>query len=250
MVASKSLERSRRDGFEGLSDRDLLTLVVGNPSTAGSVFRKADTLLAEFVSLANMSRASVPSLSRLGNLRPEQAARLAAAFEIGLRALGPPPGPRNRIMSSRDITQVMGPRLERLAFEQVWVIALDHHNRFLGKRLAAQGGLHGCALRARDVLRIALDLNASSFVLVHNHPSGDVHPSAEDLTVTRTLADSACVLGIPLVDHVIVGSTGYTSFADLGLMKPQAIVPATFPRLPCSGATSSNLIQTSEDELR
>jgi len=83
----------------------------------------------------------------------------------------------------------------------------------------AQGGLHGCSVTARDILRGALVQAASALVLVHNHPSGDPRPSPEDVAMTRTVVEAAEVVGTPLVDHVIVSASGnYASMLDLGLL--------------------------------
>jgi DNA repair protein RadC len=103
----------------------------------------------------------------------------------------------------------------------MWVVCLDGRNRVRASRRVAQGGLHGCAVLPRDILRVAVREAASAIVLVHNHPSDDPTPSSEDLVMTRRVCDAAAVVGVPLVDHVIVAPSGrYTSMLDLGVLPP------------------------------
>jgi DNA repair protein RadC len=83
----------------------------------------------------------------------------------------------------------------------------------------AQGGLHGCSVHPRDILRAALADAASAILLVHNHPSADPTPSMEDLAMTRMIAEAAAIVGTPLLDHVIIGASGqYASLLDLGVL--------------------------------
>jgi DNA repair protein RadC len=115
----------------------------------------------------------------------------------------------------------MAPEIGALAHEEMWVVCLDGRNRVRASRRVAQGGLHGCAVLPRDVLRVAVHEAASAIVLVHNHPSDDPTPSAEDLVMTRRAAEAAAIVGVPLVDHVIVAPSGrYTSMLDLGVLEP------------------------------
>jgi DNA repair protein RadC len=103
--------------------------------------------------------------------------------------------------------------------EELWVLALDGRNGMRGARRVAQGALHGLVIPARDILRVALQDAATAMILVHNHPSGDPMPSSQDVEMTRRLWSGGQAVGVPLVDHVIVSSTGrYTSMLDLGLL--------------------------------
>jgi DNA repair protein RadC len=113
---------------------------------------------------------------------------------------------------------VLGPRLRLLDHEQLWLLALDATSCVIGLRRLAEGGRHGCAVLACDVLRAALTMGAASFVLAHNHPGGDPSPSRHDLTLTRRVADAAALIGLPLVDHVIVTRGSHVSLLDLGLI--------------------------------
>jgi DNA repair protein RadC len=126
--------------------------------------------------------------------------------------------PRINLASSADVARWGRIRLSQLDHEQVWVLALDGRNGLRAAKRIAQGGLHGCSLDPRDVLRAVVREAASAFVLLHNHPSGDPAPSEEDIDLTNTVARAASVLGTPLVDHVIIAGANHASLFDLGLV--------------------------------
>jgi DNA repair protein RadC len=121
--------------------------------------------------------------------------------------------------SSTEVARWARLRLSELDHEQVWVLALDGRNNLRAARRIAEGGLHGCSVETRDVLRAVVRDAASAFVLVHNHPSGDPSPSHEDVELTTTLVRAAQVIGTPLLDHVIVAGRTHASLYDLGIVR-------------------------------
>ncbi len=211
-------ERLSRHGPNALADADLLTLLLGSRQglerTAATVARA----LTRSGGLAEMARLAPPGLRALG-LDTVSAARLSAAVELGRRA-------SQRLLADDD--EVIGsfesvaawarPRLAPLDHEEVWLLMVDGRNRLVAARRVAQGGLHGCALTPRDVLRPAVRESASAIVLVHNHPSGDPSPSSEDVAMTRAVLQAGEVVAIPLLDHVIVARGGAASLLELGVL--------------------------------
>jgi DNA repair protein RadC len=103
----------------------------------------------------------------------------------------------------------------------MWLLSLDGRNVLANSRRIGQGGLHGLAITAKDILRPALRDGASGIVLVHNHPSGDPSPSTEDVQMTRAVVTACGAVGLPLLDHVVVAREGATSLLALG------VVPST-----------------------
>ena len=99
-----------------------------------------------------------------------------------------------------------------------WLILLDRGNRLLELRKVSEGGLHGTVADPKVIFKMALDHRASSVVLCHNHPSGQLRPSEEDIRLTRKLTDGGRLLDIAIHDHLIVASSGYYSFADNGML--------------------------------
>lgn len=227
MKKIKKAARVLRDGWDGVSDSELIALVLDPLERQPKAPELAAGLLAEFDGLRNVFLASPARLMEGGGLDRTDAIRLFGAFELGLRLAEQVSEPRPIVRSSADVVALMGPRLHALEHEQIWIVGLDGRSRVTAKRRIAEGGQHGCALLARDVLRAALSLGASSFLLVHNHPGGDCTPSRDDIGFTRRVAEAASCIGLPLVDHVIVASGSSSSLLDLGLLTVErAIVGA------------------------
>lgn len=138
-----------------------------------------------------------------------KARALSAAFELGRRLEMERAGTRSRFASAEEIAAWATPRLASLAHEELWMLALDGRGHLRGARCVARGGLHGASLRAADPIRAALRADASAFVLVHNHPSGDPTPSKEDVALTAAVAAASAVVGVLLLDHVVVARSGF-----------------------------------------
>ena len=121
--------------------------------------------------------------------------------------------------SSENIHKMLRERILSEDVERMYVVCLDGRSRVKMLHEVSRGGLHGCSMSARDILRIPVMCAASAFVLVHNHPSGDPTPSPEDIGLTRKVIEASGVMGIPLVDHVIIGGMeSYASMFERGLM--------------------------------
>lgn len=119
--------------------------------------------------------------------------------------------------SAADVDRWARGRIVALSHEELWALLLDAKNRIVGERLLARGGVHACAVTARDVLRPIVRESASAFVLVHNHPGGDPCPDREDLSFTRHVQAGAAAVGVTLVDHVVVAREGHVSMLEAGL---------------------------------
>lgn len=211
-------ELAFREGLDRLGDAELVALVLGTGGTGRGVGVVASETLELLGGLAGLSRAGVGRVSAVPGLGPVKALRLLAGIELGRRTSERASVPRARVSSSAEVAALFGARLGQLDHEELWIVALDGRNGARGMRRVAQGGLHGCAVSARDVLRLALLEAASALVLVHNHPSGDPTPSPEDVAMTRVLAEAAEIVGVAVVDHVVVARGAYASMLDLGLL--------------------------------
>jgi DNA repair protein RadC len=209
------IEKTRNCGIEQLDDEDVLAVVMSTGRDDARCRQIAAILLEEFGGLAGVWKVSHEGFPSIGELR---ASRLSAAFEIGIRCLERR-SRRETVRCSGDIVALLGARLARSMHEQVWLIALDGRNGVIARRRVAEGGLHGCAVLAADVLRAAIAVGASSFVLVHNHPSGDATPSRQDMQLTERLSEAAACVGVPLVDHVIIAGDEHRSLLNLGLLE-------------------------------
>jgi hypothetical protein len=134
---------------------------------------------------------------------------LAASFELGRRAAIARARVPEKVTSPSDVAEWATPRITSLSHEELWLIAIDARGHVRATRCLARGGLHGAAVRAADPLRVALRVDASAFVLVHNHPSGDPTPSKEDIALTIDVAAAGQIVHVPLVDHIVVARSGH-----------------------------------------
>jgi len=212
-------ERALDEGIAVLGDAELMAVVLGTGFTGRPVAEVATGLLEAHGGLEGLARLGAQALAGHPGLGKAKGLRVAAALELGRRVGQRAARPRDALHSSDTVAAWFAARIGALDHEEMWVISLDGRNGARGIRRVAQGGLHGCSVAARDLLRAALVDAASAMILVHNHPSGDPTPSPEDLAMTRTVADAASVVGVPLVDHVIVVASGrYSSMLDLGVL--------------------------------
>ena len=201
-------------GVQSLADSDLLALLLGTGSAGESVLLSAAHLLEASGGLSGILRLGPHGLARRG-VGPAKAARVAAALELGRRALLSQLAEERPVLDCFEgVVRWAQPRLATLEHEEVWLLSLDGKYGLKSARRIAQGGLHGCALLTRDVLSPALRDGASAIVLVHNHPSGDPTPSQEDIAMTRAVRVGAELVGIPLLDHVVVARGGARSLGE------------------------------------
>jgi DNA repair protein RadC len=212
-------ERGVTDGWDSLSDSEIVAVLLGTGEKGRPVLRVAAELLEQSAGLEGLSRLGAHAIAQIQGVGLAKAARIAAGFELGRRLLVRTSSmPRINLGSSHEVARWGRVRLSHLDHEQVWVLALDGRNGLRAAKRIAEGGLHGCSLDPRDVLRAVVREAASGFVLLHNHPSGDPKPSQEDIDLTSTVARAASVLGTPLVDHVIIAGGVHASLFDLGLV--------------------------------
>ncbi len=208
-------ERVVAGGIDQMGDADLVALVLGTGCPGLPVGVLAATLLEEQGGIGGLARAGIGELGQRAGMGPAKGARLAAAVELGRRAiLAGSTDALTRLPDRRAVEMWARPRLATLDHEELWVLALDGHHGLRAARRVASGGIHGLHVAARDPIRVALREAASAFILVHNHPSGDPAPSDEDVAFTRAVADAAAVVGTPLLDHAIVARrrVGYVPF--------------------------------------
>ncbi|MBI4700379.1 MAG: DNA repair protein RadC [Deltaproteobacteria bacterium] len=208
------------DGLGAIDDAELVAALVGSAGRGRSAaLRLAEHLLDRAGGLEGIGRIGPAALCELGGVSPARALRLAACAEMGRRLRERAAQPLPSLAMPAQVAAFLGARIGALDHEQMWVLSLDGRSRLRGMRCVARGGQHGCAVGAREILRAALADAASGFVLGHNHPSGEVTPSPEDVAMTRKVARAAEVVGCPLLDHIIVTAAGqYASLLELGLL--------------------------------
>ena len=196
------------------SDEEVLAALLG-PVSPESLDR-ARQLLNHVGGYPNLTRSSVRDLMVAEGVGPATATRIQAAIEAGRRALTTPLDRGTAITSAAQVHRVFAPRFADAEQEEFLVVLLDRKQRMLKVVEVSRGTLDSSIVHPREVFREAIREAAASVIAVHNHPSGDTEPSAEDHYLTRRLAAAAELLGLTLLDHVIVCRGGYHSFEEHG----------------------------------
>lgn len=213
-------ERMRALGPAALSARELLALLVGSGGDGRSAVDVAGALLqGADGSLRRLSAMPLTLLERTEGVGPALAARVAAALELGRRLAREGPEERNRISGPRDVYDRCAPQMRDLVQEEFRILLLNTQHAVVRELVVTRGTLDASVVHPREVFRPAVTESAAALILVHNHPSGDPAPSPEDRRVTRQLADAGAILGIPVLDHVVIGDARYISFVEAGILE-------------------------------
>lgn len=218
-AAERPRERLRALGASALASRELLAILVGSGGEGRSAFDIAGALLEQGAgSLRRLANVAQGTLEAVPGVGPAVAARVAAALELGRRLAREGPLERARIGGPSDVYDLCAPGMRDLLQEEFRVLLLNTQHAVLRELLVTRGTLDTSVAHPREVFRAAVCEGASAVLLVHNHPSGDPAPSPEDREITRQLAAAGELLGIPVVDHVVVGDARYVSFVETGLL--------------------------------
>ncbi len=208
-ASERPRERLARLGPGGLSDQELLALVIRYGSRGASALDVGTELLGAWGSLNRLSAAGMDDLDTVLSLGSAKAAGLVAAFELGRRAVfGPVPV---TIGGPGDLAALVQPLLAGRPQEEVVLVVTNTANRVLRTMPVTRGGTDRCLLVVRDLISAVLRCGGSGFAVAHNHPSGDPTPSAEDRAVTQWLLEAAGTVGLRFLDHLVVAGSEYRS---------------------------------------
>lgn len=216
-ASDRPRERLRAHGPGALSLRELLALLVGSGSSAASALEVADAVgRASRGSLPRLMSMDPGMLEAIEGVGPATAARILAALELGRRVHVASVLDDPVVRGPADIFARVGGRLAAAGQEEFHVLLLDTRHRVRREIMVTRGTLDASLIHPREVFRQAILERAAAVVLVHNHPSGDPTPSVEDRAVTRQLAQAGKAVGIPVLDHVIVGHGAWVSMSQEG----------------------------------
>jgi DNA repair protein RadC len=206
-------------GPAALTTAELLAIVLGTGGGGQDVLELAARLLEICEgSLRRLAQRPSAELLRSRGIGPTKAARLIAAFELGVRIAREERPPVPRIREPEDVMRLFGTRLRDLQVEEFHLLALDSQSQVLREVLITRGLLNSSLVHPREVFRAAIAEAAAGIIVVHNHPSGDPTPSAEDRAATKQLVSAGRLLDVPLYDHVIIAGDRFVSFATAGLL--------------------------------
>jgi DNA repair protein RadC len=207
-------ERLLADGARVLSDEELLGLVLDGGIGTGAGRALASAMLARAGDVAALDRFHRTTAGGLPGFWPRRAAMLRAALELGRRAAAAPLVLGVPVRDAAAVHAHFHGRLPQLDREVFHVLLLDGKNRVRAEVRVSEGSLTAALVHPREVFAPAIRDGAAALILVHNHPSGDPTPSAEDAAITERLRRAGDLLGIRVLDHVVIGRAGYTSMAE------------------------------------
>lgn len=208
-------EKMAANGAAVLTDAELIAILLRTGTAEKSAIDIASEMTADgglYKRLAGITRLN--ELTNIKGLGQAKAATVLAALEIGRRIASAKPLEKIHLSCPQDVADFLMPRLRYAAKEQFVVILLNNKNKVIGTEVVSEGSLSSSIVHPREVYAPAILHHAAAIMVAHNHPSGDPKPSTEDTEVTRVLARSGKVLGIPMIDHVIIGDGNYYSFLE------------------------------------
>jgi len=169
--------------------------------------------------LANLATKSHSALLKTTGIGKDKAATLIAAFEISRRILSQTKWLHEiKVTSPSDIAKIYIPKLRDELKEKFIVLCLNSSNRIIKEEIISIGNLNSSIVHQREVFKVAIENSAASIILLHNHPSGNVEPSNEDIIITRQLVEAGKIMAIPVFDHIIIAGDNYTSFVERRLI--------------------------------
>ena len=210
-------ERLRELGPGALSNGELIAILLRTGTAGESVLSLSNHLLSRLGGLAGMGRVTYGELCSVKGVSDAKACQLLAAFELGRRLVSLSPEDRAVIRSPQDVANLLAAEMGFLDQEHLRVLLLSTKNEVLSVQEVYKGNVNSSFIRVAEVIRPAVRDNCPSIIVVHNHPSGDPSPSAEDILITRKIVAGGQMADIDMLDHVIIGGQGYVSMKDKGL---------------------------------
>ncbi len=204
-------------GIQSLSDSELIAIILGSGTRELTAVELAKKLLQKADNNLNkLGKFSVQELMKFKGIGEAKAISIVAAMELGKRRKLSEIMDKPSIKSSKDVYEIFHPLLADLPYEEFWILLLNRSNRIINKSKISQGGVAGTVIDTKLILKTAIEQLASSIILCHNHPSGNLNPSEADVDITKKLKAASEYMDIKLLDHVIVADHAYFSFIDEG----------------------------------
>lgn len=205
-------------GKSSLSDSELLAILIGSGSRNESAVQLCQRILISVNNNLNqLGKLSIKQLTEFKGIGEAKAISIAAALELGRRRRSEDAVELKKITSSKVAFEIMQPIIGELPHEEFWILFLNNSNKVIHKAQISKGGITGTVVDSRIIFKTALEYNATSLILTHNHPSGKLFPSDADKEVTKKLKLAGQQLDVLVLDHIIITETGYYSFNDQGI---------------------------------
>ncbi|MCX8027183.1 MAG: DNA repair protein RadC [Thermodesulfovibrionales bacterium] len=211
-------ERLLKRGVEHLSDAQLIAIVLRTGCDSKNALSLAMELLNHFGSLSNIALASVRELRNIKGIGDAKIAQLKASFELGKRLVSETSKKDVVLNDSNDVYRYVFTRFHGVMKEMFYCLMLDVKNRLICETLISIGSLSESLVHPREAFKDAIKVSAASVIFIHNHPSGDPEPSSADIQITQRLKNTAEIIGISLLDHIIIGDNKFVSMKKRGLI--------------------------------
>lgn len=212
-------EKLLGQGRRNLTDAELIAILIGSGNRDESAVELSKRILHHYKNDLNaIGKVSVADLCKFKGIGEAKAISIVAALELGRRRDDTEVKTIEKIGSSRDAYQLFYPLLADLNHEEFWIMLMNKGNKIIGTHLISKGGLATTIADPKIIFQISLEHHAASVILAHNHPSGNLKPSAEDLSLTKKIIAGGKLLDITIFDHIIISDQSYYSFADEGVL--------------------------------
>jgi len=217
-VEERPRERLIRHGAERLANKELLAILLRTGNRRESALALAERLLARFGSLRELATTSYEELVTVNGIGPAKATDIIAAFELARRLGESHMEFQGVVNNPKDAAQLVLGELSRADKEHFMIIMLNTKHRVIAKKVISIGHLQASLVHPREMFKEAIRRSSAAVILVHNHPSGDLTPSRDDIATTERLKEVGDMIGIDVLDHIIIGDNRYLSFREQGLL--------------------------------
>lgn len=217
-MAATELPRERliQQGAKSLSNSELLAILINTGRQGYSSIDIANDIMNKYPNLKELKQLSIDDLVRIKGIGTYKATTLKAAFELGERMNTRSTHEKVKIKSPKDVADMMMAKMKDLTQEHFVALFLNSKNVVMKEEVIYKGTLNSSVIHPREVFNAAIRASSNAIIVVHNHPSGDVTPSKEDIATTIRLKECGHILGIDLLDHIIIGDQKFTSLVEEG----------------------------------
>ncbi len=211
-------EKLSKFGTKNLSNYELLAIILGSGNKKESVLEITSKLLLKY-NLKKIATLNLATLQKESGIGKVNASKILASIELGKRASSFVSEKSKKISCAREIAEIFIPEMNFLESENFRVVFLDSKNQIIDSKIIFIGTLNESVVHPREIFKSAILENSANIILIHNHPSGDLNPSEEDIKTTKELVKAGEILGIKVLDHIIVGNNSFFSFLEEGLFE-------------------------------
>ena len=206
-------------GRHMLTEAELIAILIGSGSRDETAVELSKRILASIGNNLNeLGKLNVKELCRFKGIGDAKAISIVAALELGRRRKETEAVKREKITTSSDVFNIMKSSLADLPHEEFWLLILNRAHQVIRKELISRGGVAGTVVDTKIIFKTAVEHYASSIIICHNHPSGNLKPSEADIKITKSIKEAGKIMEIPLLDHLIITDGGFYSFGDEGTL--------------------------------